>query len=145
MRMPAIRELPLAAALLLTAVAFFHGGAAGAGMVPWLGLGALVLIVSFLAFTGAPRGLPALAPLGTRLAFAWMVALVSTLSRGGVLVAVVVVALWLWLGDDPWGSAVTLVAAGVPAAAVAGVAFALPAVTGSATTGRWRDGLIFGA
>src|SRR5579862_6848817 len=63
--------------------------------------------------------------LGTLLAFAWGIAIVLTLSRGGVAVAVIVVAAWLALGDDRWGSAVTVVAAGVPAGGVAAVAFAL--------------------
>jgi hypothetical protein len=85
--------------------------------------------------------------LGTLLAFAWCVVLVLTLSRGGIAVAVIVVALWLWLGDDPWGSVVTIVAAAVPAGVVAGIAFALPGVTGGLepSSTRWRDGLIFGA
>ncbi len=260
MRTAAIRDLPLAAALLLTAVALFHGGAAGDGMIPWLGLGALVLLVGFLALEGAPGGWWSLAPLagltvwlalsiwwssmparswsyadrtfvylvfaalglwlaprrlelayglaallgavvlwslggkvfplaaqpvigvqsrldspvglwnqlallgdlalplalwlatrrrvlGTLLAFLWGVAIVLTLSRGGFIVAVVVIALWLWLGEDPWGSAMTVVAAAIPAAVVAGIAFALPGVTGGAepSSTRWRDGLVFGA
>jgi hypothetical protein len=258
MRMPAMRELSVPAALLLTAVALFHGQATGDGMIPWLALGALVLIVALFAREGSPGGWWLLAPLaglagwlalsiwwsalparswdyadrtfvyllfaalglwladrrsdlayglavllgavvlwslggkvlplgaepvigvqsrldspvglwnqlallgdfalplalwiairrrvlGTLLAFAWIVAIALTLSRGGAIVAVIVVALWLWLGDDAWESAVTVVAAAVPAGAVAAVAFALPAVTGSATTHRWRDGLIFGA
>ena len=255
MRMPALRELPLAAALLLVGVAMLHGEAAGDGMIPWLGLGALAAIVALLGLAGSPRGWPALAPLagltawlalsiwwsalparswdyadrtfvyllfaalglwlshrrvelayglaallgvvvvwslggkvlplgaapvigvqsrldspgglwnqlallgdfalplalwlagrrralGTLLAFAWIVAIVLTLSRGGVLVALIVVALWLWLGREPW---MPLVAAAVPAGAVAAVAFALPAVTGSDLSHKWRDGLIFGA
>lgn len=260
MRIAAIRELPLAAALLLTAVAVFHGDATGDGMIPWLGLAALVLVVALLALEGAPGGWWSIAPLaaltawlaltiwwsalparswdyadrtfvyllfavlglwfadrrlqlayglaallaavvlwslggkvfplaaqpvigvtsrldspvglwnqlallgafalplalwlagrrrtlGTLLAFAWGVAIVLTLSRGGLAVAVIVVALWLWLGDDPWGSAVTVFAAGVPAGIVAGIAFALPGVTGGLepSSTRWRDGLIFGA
>lgn len=259
MRNAAIRELPLAAALLLTAVAVFHGGATGDGMIPWLGLGALVLIVALLALEGVPGGARWLVPLvaltawlavsiawsalpsrswnysdrtfvyllfavlglwladrrrelayglaallgavvvwslggkvlplaaqpvigvtsrldspvglwnqlallgdfalplalwlagrrrvlGTLLAFAWMVAIVLTLSRGGLAVGVIVVALWVWLGDDPWGSVSTVIAAGVPAGVVAGVAFALPGVTGGLepSSTRWRDGLIFG-
>src|SRR4051812_35037997 len=63
MRMPAMRELSVAAALLLTAVALFHGGAAGDGTVPWLGLGAIVLIVVLLAREGLPGGWWHLAPL----------------------------------------------------------------------------------
>jgi hypothetical protein len=41
----------------------------------------------------------------------------------------------------------TVVAAGVPAGVVAGIAFALPGVTGGAepSSTRWHDGLIFGA
>lgn len=260
MRSAAIRELPLAAALLLTAVAIFHGQATGDGMIPWLGLAALALIVTLLAFEGAPSGWSSLAPLsaltawlalsiwwsalpsrswnyadrtfvymlfavlglwladrrlelayglaavlgavalwslggkvfpfaaqpvigvtsrldspvglwnqlallgdfalplalwlagrrrvlGTLLAFAWIVAIALTLSRGGVAVGVIVVALWMWLGDDPWDAAVTIVAAGVPAAGAAGIAFVLPGVTGGleSSSTRWRDGLIFGA
>jgi hypothetical protein len=44
--------------------------------------------------------------------------------------------LWLVFDDDRWGSAVTLVVAGVPAAAVAGFAFALPGVTGNTEASR---------
>ena len=84
---------------------------------------------------------------GTLLAYAWGVAIVLTLSRGGLAVAVLVVVAWLVLADDRWSDAVTVVAAGVPAAAVAAVAFALPGVTGNSPTHaqRWHDGLIFGA
>jgi O-Antigen ligase len=256
----AIRELPLAAALLLTAVALFHGGATTNGLLPWVGGGLLLVLTVLVATGGVPGGWLSLAPLaglttwlalsigwsalpdrswdyadrtfvyllfaalglwladrrralavglagllgavvlwslggkvfpagspsvigvqsrlqspvglwnqlallgdfalplalwlarsrrglGTLLAFAWGVAIVLTLSRGGLAVAVVVVVLWLVFDDDRWGSALTVVAAGVPAAAVAGLAFALPGVTGStqASSTRWRDGLIFGA
>ena len=53
---------------------------------------------------------------GTLLAFAWLVALVLTYSRGGLATAVLVVAAFLVLTDDRWESAATLVAAAVPAA-----------------------------
>jgi hypothetical protein len=84
---------------------------------------------------------------GTLLAYAALVALLLTYSRGGLLTAILVVAAWfLWSGDRV-ESAVTLAAAAVPAAVVVGIAFALPGVTSDAQTQhvRWRDGLIFGA
>ena len=82
---------------------------------------------------------------GTLLAFAWLVALVLTYSRGGLATAVLVVAVFLLLTDDRWKSAATLIGAAVPAAAVVGIAFALPGVTsdGQSNATRWRDGLIF--
>lgn len=85
--------------------------------------------------------------LGTLLAFVWGVAIVLTLSRGGLAVGVIVVAAWLALGDDRWGSAVTIVAGGLPAGVVAAFAFALPGVTGQNQPShvRWHDGLLFGA
>ena len=256
----AIREWPLAAALLLTAVALFHGGATENGTIPWLGGAALAVLALLVATRGLPGGWWSLAPLaalaawlglsiwwsalpdrswdyadrtlvylcfaalglwladrrrelayglaallgavvlwslggkvfplgaespigvqsrlqspvglwnqlallgdfalplalwlargrrtlGTLLFFAWTVAIVLTLSRGGLGVAVVVVVLWLVFDDDRWGSALTVVAAGLPAAVVAGIAFALPGVTsgGQASSTRWGDGLIFGA
>ena len=84
---------------------------------------------------------------GTLLAFCWLVALVLTYSRGGLATAALVVAAFLVLTDDRWESGATLVAAAVPAAAVVGIAFALPGVTsdGQSNATRWRDGLIFGA
>src|SRR5437588_11251783 len=63
MRMPAMRMVPLAGALFLIAVAVFHGEAASDGMIPWLGLGVLVLIVTLLAREGLPGGWRRLAPL----------------------------------------------------------------------------------
>ena len=56
---------------------------------------------------------------GTLLVYGWIVAIGLTYSRGGVLVAVVVVALWMWL-SQAWIEALsTLVAAGLPAVGVA--------------------------
>lgn len=255
----AIRELPLAASLLIVAVAVLHGGAAGDGMVPWLAGGALAALVVSASTHGLPGGFRLLLPaaaltvwlaisiwwsalpdrswdyadrtflylllaalglwladrrrelayglcavlaitvcwslcskvfpvgaapvigvqtrletpvglwnqlallgdfalllalwlatrrrvLGTLLAYAWGVAIVLTLSRGGLAVAVVVVALWLVLDDDRAGAVVIVVAAGVPAGAVAAAAFALPGVTGAqpSSATRWHDGLLFG-
>ena len=83
---------------------------------------------------------------GTLLAYGWIVALLLTYSRGGILTAVVVVAAWLALTDERAESAATLVAAAVPAGVVSAIAFALPGVTsdGQSTHVRWRDGLVFG-
>ena len=254
--MRAIRELPLAASLVLVGAALFFGGAAQNGSLPWLGGGALLLVVAFLAVQGLPQGRLLLLPLaalvgwlalsiswstlpdrswdyadragvyllfaavglslagrrrelalglvvllgavaawalagkvlpflypdyeraarlrgpvglwnqlallaafalplalwrrrvqGALLAYAWIVALVLTYSRGGLATAVLVVGAWFVLTDERAEGAATLVAAAVPAAVVVGVAFALPGVTsdGQSSATRWRDGLIFGA
>ena len=84
---------------------------------------------------------------GTMLAYGWIVALLLTYSRGGILTALVVVAAWLALTDERVESAATLVAAALPAAVVVAIAFALPGVTsdGQSSHVRWRDGLVFGA
>jgi hypothetical protein len=84
--------------------------------------------------------------LGTLLAFAWGVAIVLTLSRGGLAVAAILVVAWLALSDDRWFDGATVVAAAVPAAIAAAAAFALTGVTGSHPTHhvRWHDGLLFG-
>jgi len=254
--MRAIRDLPLAAPLLLVGFALFFGGAAQNGSLPWLGGGALLLVVVLLAVRGVPQGWPILLPFaalvawlalsiswstlpdrswdyanrglvyllfaavglwlagrrrelalglaallgavavwallgkvlpflypdyeraarlrgpvglwnqlallaafalplalwrrrtsGALLAYAWIVALVLTYSRGGLATAVVVVGAWFILTDERAEGAATLVAAVVPAAAVVGIAFVLPGVTsdGQSSATRWRDGLIVGA
>ena len=84
---------------------------------------------------------------GTLLVFGWIVVIGMTYSRGGVLVAVVVVALWMWL-SKAWVEALsTLVAAGLPAAGALAVAFALPGLTsdGQSHTARVHAGIVFGA
>jgi hypothetical protein len=85
--------------------------------------------------------------LGAVLAYAALVALLLTYSRGGLATALLVVAVWLVLADDRVESAVCLVAAAVPASVVVAVAFALPGITSDAQPVhvRWRDGLVFGA
>jgi tetratricopeptide (TPR) repeat protein len=83
---------------------------------------------------------------GTLLVFGWMVALALTYSRGGVIVAVLAVAVWIAL-SRAWAEALaTLVAAGLPAAVVIGVAFTLDGVTsdGQSHSTRVSDGAIFG-
>ncbi|HEY5295064.1 MAG TPA: hypothetical protein VIJ70_06280, partial [Gaiellaceae bacterium] len=84
---------------------------------------------------------------GALLAYGWIVALLLTYSRGGVAVTVLVLVAWFALSSERIESAATLVAAAVPAAVVAGVAFALPGVTSDfqSSSIRWHDGLIFGA
>src|SRR4051812_16980560 len=61
-RMRAIRELPLAASLLLVALALFFGGGPRYGPLPWLGGGALLAIVVLVALAGVPAGWPRVAP-----------------------------------------------------------------------------------
>jgi O-Antigen ligase len=61
--MRAIRELPLAASLLLTGLALFFGGGVDYGSLPWLGGGALLAIVVLVALHGVPEGWPRLVPL----------------------------------------------------------------------------------
>ena len=84
---------------------------------------------------------------GALLAYAALVALLLTYSRGGLLTAVLLVAAWFALDRERVEGARTLLAGAVPAAAVVGLAFALPGVTGDGQSlhVRWRDGLIFGA
>ena len=255
--MRAIRELPLAAPLLLAGLALFFGGGPGTGSLLWLGGAALVVLVALVATQGLPAGWVLLVPLaaltawlalsiswsalpdrswdyanrtlvyllfalvglwlaararalalglmvlfgavlvwsllgkvlpvvydygppevgrlrgpiglwnqlalvaafalplalwrrrleGALLAYAAIVALLLTYSRGGVLTTVLVVAAWFFLDDERLESARTLLAAAVPAAAVVGIAFALPGVTGDGQSShtRCRDGLMFGA
>ena len=253
--MRAIRELPLAASLLLAGFALFFGGGPRFSSLPWLGALALAAVIALIAMRGVPAGWPRVVPLaalaawlalsiawsalpdrswdyadrafvyflvavlglwlagrtralalglaallgavvawsllgkvlpflygdygriarlrgpvglwnqlalladfalplalwrrgrsGTLLAYAWIVALLLTYSRGGVLTAVAVLAVWFVATDERVESAVVLVAAALPAFAVVGIAFALPGVTSDAQSShtRWRDGLVFG-
>src|SRR5689334_6930686 len=61
--MRAIRELPLAASLVLAGLALFFGGGPTDGSVPWLGGGALLAILVLLAARGAPGGWSSVMPL----------------------------------------------------------------------------------
>lgn len=84
---------------------------------------------------------------GTLLVYGWVIAIGLTYSRGGLLVAVVVVALWMLL-SHAWIEALsTLVAAGLPAAGALAVALSLPGLSsdGQAHVARVHDGLVFGA
>ncbi|HST18656.1 MAG TPA: O-antigen ligase family protein [Gaiellaceae bacterium] len=60
--MRAIRDLPLAASLVLVAYALFFGGGAGDRSLLWLGAGALVAVVACAGLIGAPAGLRTLIP-----------------------------------------------------------------------------------
>jgi hypothetical protein len=84
---------------------------------------------------------------GTLLIYGWLVAIGLTYSRGGVAVAVVVIALWIGLSRAWLEAASTLLAAGLPAAGALIVAFSLSGVTSDVQshTTRVRDGLVFGA
>ena len=83
---------------------------------------------------------------GTLLTYVWVVALVLTVSRGGIAIAVIIAIAWLALSGRAGEGLATLLAAGLPAAVVAAIAFSLPAVTGSGQSHatRWREGLLFG-
>ena len=255
--MRAIRELPLAAPLLLAGLALFFGDGPADGSIWWLGGGALLAVLVLVATTGVPGGGEAILPLvalaiwcaisiawswlpdrswdyanrtvvyalfaalglfaagrtralanglavllaavlawtllgkilppvydygspfvsarlqgpiglwnqlalaadyalvlalwrrrrdGALLAYLALVALFLTYSRGGILTAVVVCALWFAFAGAWLESAATLVAALVPAAVVTGIAFVLPGVTKDAQPShvRWRDGIVFG-
>src|SRR3982750_1097271 len=62
-QMRATRDLPLAVSLALTAFAVFFGDGPGNDSLPWLGGGALLVIVVLIATQGLPSGWRALLPL----------------------------------------------------------------------------------
>jgi O-Antigen ligase len=95
-----------------------------------------------LALALARRGRP-----GVLLAYAALVALLLTYSRGGLLTAALVCVAWFCFSDERVDGAVALVAAALPAAVVGGIGFALPGVTSDDQSlhVRWRDGIVFGA
>jgi len=84
---------------------------------------------------------------GTLLVYGWIVALGLTYSRGGVGVALLVAAAWIILSGAWVSATTTIVAAGLPAAAVLALAFSLHGVTsdGQSHATRVREGLSFGA
>src|SRR5581483_1303258 len=61
--MRAIRDLPLAASLVLAGSALFFGGGAANGSLPWLGGGALLAVLLAHAIAGPPAGLRRVLPL----------------------------------------------------------------------------------
>lgn len=83
---------------------------------------------------------------GTLLVFGWVVVIGMTYSRGGAIVGVVIVVLWMWLSRTWIESYSILIAACVPAAGALAVAFSLSGLTADAQphATRVRDGLVFG-
>ena len=91
------------------------------------------------------RGVPMRA-LGGLLAYVATLALLLTISRAGVVVAIGVVALWLLLSSEKVEGGLLLAVSALPAAAVAGWAFTRPALVedGSERADRVADGAVFG-
>jgi hypothetical protein len=114
--MRAIRELPVAASLLLAGAALFFGGGPGYGSLPWLGGGALLAILASLALRGAPTGRLSLLPLA--LLAAWLALSISwsTLPdhswdyANRALVYLLFAVLGLWLAGRRRGLALGLMA-----------------------------------
>ncbi|HZQ16597.1 MAG TPA: O-antigen ligase family protein [Gaiellaceae bacterium] len=82
--MRAVRELPVAAPILLAALAVFFGGGPGDGSLVWLAAGALVALVALTAARGLPGGALPLVPLLALAAFC------------------AVSIIWSWLPDRSW-------------------------------------------
>ena len=84
---------------------------------------------------------------GALLVYVATLALMLTLSRGGVVVGVGVLALWLLLSSERLQSGLLLLASAIPAVAVGAWAFTRPALTEDVATraDRVADGSIFGA
>ena len=82
---------------------------------------------------------------GTLLVYGWLVVIGLTYSRGGVLVAIVVVGLWMLLSKAGIEALSTLIAAGLPAAGVLAVAFSLTGLTsdGQSHSARVQAGAVF--
>lgn len=127
--MRAIRELPIAAPLLLAGFALFFGGGPADGSLPWLGAGALLAILVLLAVRGVPGGALALAPL--LVLAAWCAVSID----------------WSWLPDRSWdyanrtllyalAAAVGLWAAGRTRALANGLALVLAAVLAWSLLGK---------
>ncbi|HKB19543.1 MAG TPA: O-antigen ligase family protein [Gaiellaceae bacterium] len=78
--------------------------------------------------------------------YALLIALVLTYSRGGLLTALVALALWFALTRERFESLAAIVAGGVPAALVSGVALLLPGIAddGQSHSVRVHDGSSFG-
>lgn len=99
-----------------------------------------------LWLAGRPRHARPVRVAGTLLLYGWVVAIALTQSRGGIAVGVVVVVVWLALDAQRLESLAALAAGGLPAAAVAWIAFRLHGVTddGVSDAARAHDGRIFG-
>jgi O-antigen ligase len=110
-----------------------------------LALAADMLLVLALALAASARNW-ALRSAGAVLAYAAVVALLLAASRAGVAAAVLGVVLWLWLRRDRVESALLVLVAVLPGAAVAGWAFTRPALVddGRPYADRVADGAWFG-
>jgi O-Antigen ligase len=124
-----IRDLQVAAPLVLTGLALFFGGGPSDGSVFWVGAGAAVALVVLLAAVGLPGGSVALLPLG--LLGAWCAVSIA----------------WSGLPDRSWDyanravvyvllAAVGLWAAGRTRTLAAGLAVVLGAVIGWSLLGK---------
>ena len=112
---------------------------------------ALALLLDFglplaLWLAATRRHTHAVRAVGVLFLYALIVALLLTYSRGGVAVAVIVIAAWLVLGRPRLESAVALLVAGSPAAAVALWAFTRPGIAEDLQphSARVHDGAWFG-
>jgi len=114
----------------------------------WNALAVLANVAVVLGlWLGATEGRRlALRVLGALVAYAALVALLLTLSRAGLVAGIGVVVLWLLLSRERIEGGLLLVAAGAPAALVAGWAFTRPALVeeGAAKADRVSDGRLFG-
>ena len=83
---------------------------------------------------------------GALLVYGATLALLLTLSRAGVIVALAVVALWFLVGNERVQSGLVLLAAGSPAVLIGAWAFSRPALTEdvAARADRETDGLVLG-
>jgi hypothetical protein len=83
---------------------------------------------------------------GALLVYGWTLAILLAFSRGGVLVAVVVCAVWLVVDPRRLESLAALVLGSVPAGAVAAIAFRLDGIAddGQSAAVRAHDGWVFG-
>jgi hypothetical protein len=115
----------------------------------WNALALLADVALALAlWLGASAAKPAAVRIvGALLAYVATLALLLTLSRAGVVAAIVVVLLWLVLSRERVEGGLLLVAAGVPAALVAAWTFTRPALVegGAERAQRVDDGAVFGA
>jgi tetratricopeptide (TPR) repeat protein len=159
----AVRRVAAACAVLFTAVAVW---ALAGKAIPWLyddyGRAArlrspvgywnvLALVTAFglpLALWAASRRAHAfwVRVGGAVSVYVLGVALLLTYSRGGIAAALFALAAWFVLTEDRLDGAATLAIAGLPAAAVVGLAFSLPGVADDAQphSVRVQDGAWFG-
>jgi hypothetical protein len=98
----------------------------------------------WLAVATSPRRATRAA--GAILVYLAVLALMLTSSRAGEVAGIVVLALWLWLGEARLESGVAALVAAIPAGVVGGWAFTRPALVESGAThaGRVHDGAVFG-